>query len=54
VIAEPRERDYSPRWLAEPEKIIIIIIIIIILFKNPSQQMLTAYSPETRKDAASE
>jgi hypothetical protein len=32
VITKPRERGgHSPRWAAEPEKIIIIIIIIIIV-----------------------
>jgi hypothetical protein len=32
VIKKPRERGgHSPRWAAEPEKIIVIIIIIIII-----------------------
>jgi hypothetical protein len=33
VIKKPHERGHSPRWDAQPEKIIIIIIIII-MFNN--------------------
>jgi hypothetical protein len=31
VIKKPRERGHSPRWTAEPEKIIVTIIICIYL-----------------------
>jgi hypothetical protein len=41
VITKPRVRgDNSPRWAAEPEKIIIIIIIITIIIAQKTANLI--------------